>query len=307
MSDFELDSHSEVPSPPTKQPQTKPRRKFSLLGLKNNEGAGATSTDMSSAESTSSQFASGTGTAASDAERPIKSGPGTAGNMAVYDDATAFKDGNMIRERVSLVGAVRPMEPFDEMEICGIPTDEVGVFKPDAVKRYLEGINTWQHKFKHAAKNVERQREKSLKESHIHAEKMMNNSDNIFDIPEVTWRWQWALDNERPPPASIVARRDTQEARKLVQLVDKVDNKHASKAVNLWTLVMHLLSPLKSKATVNDEDEVAPWTKDIEELKRRHRTDDKGQALPESNTPEEEENNFDTKKEQWLKNHVKDE
>ncbi|TIB18941.1 hypothetical protein E3P92_00289 [Wallemia ichthyophaga] len=311
-----LDSPADVPSPsrkidnpaiallPPPPSPGKPKRKFSLLGLKNNEGAGATSIDMEKAATVSSQ----TGTPASDAERPIKSGPGTAGNMAVYDESMAFKERNMIRERVSLVGQIRPMESSENMDILRIPADEVGVFKPAAVKRYLEGKNKWMHKFKHTAKNVERQREKSLKESNIHAEKKIKDSDNIFDTPQVTWRWQWALENERPPPASIVARRDTQEARKLVQIVDNADSKQNSRTLSLWTLVMHLMSPQKSKASTNDDgDDVAPWTKDIEKLKRKDGKKDEGQTVSESDSPEEEEINIDKRKEQWLKNHVKDE
>ncbi|TIB71390.1 hypothetical protein E3Q24_02352, partial [Wallemia mellicola] len=302
MSDFELDNPLEMPptpssglASPTKLPEAKsPRRKFSLLGLRN-EGAG--SSDMSSPVTSNG---SQDNAPSSDAERPIKAGPGTAGHIAVYDEATAFKDGNMIRERVSMGGVTRPMEPPEELEYLRMSVNEVGVFKPDAVKRYIEGMESWNTKFKHAAKNVERQREKSLRESHIHAEKMMKENDDIFDIPEVTWRWQWALENEKPPPASIVARRDTQEARRLVELVDKVDNKHASKTVNLWTLIVHLLSPQKSKYGVNDEDEVGPWTRDIEELKKKYQTDEKGEVIPEEVSADEE-NNFDNKKEAWMK------
>ena len=37
-----------------------------------------------------------------------------------------------------------------------------------------------------------------------------------------SWSWAWALDaDERPPPSSIVARRDTQEAVELARIADQ--------------------------------------------------------------------------------------
>ena len=239
---------------------------------------------------------------ANDADRPIRAGPGTAGHNAVYDEKTAFKDGNMIRERVTMTGVVRPMEDPSQIECLQLDVEEIGIFKPGPVKRYLEGVGKWKHKFKHTARNVEKEREKSLRESHKKAQQTIKEGDKIFDIPEVSWRWQWALENEKPPPASVVARRDTNEARKLAEIVDKIDSNKNSKIVNLWSLIVHLLSPQKSKYS-KQVDVEQPWSRDLKKLKDR---DLQQEVNEDSKLDVNLADQVPDKTKQWLDVHVKD-
>jgi hypothetical protein len=53
-------------------------------------------------------------------------------NRPEYDD-------NMIRERVSITGVVRPMEPESEMSMLHLDKEDLGVIKEAPVKRYLAG------------------------------------------------------------------------------------------------------------------------------------------------------------------------
>lgn len=46
---------------------------------------------------------------------------------------------NMVRERVSITGVVREMEPVAEVKILHIDPEEVGLVKEGPVKRYLAG------------------------------------------------------------------------------------------------------------------------------------------------------------------------
>lgn len=49
-----------------------------------------------------------------------------------------YVDG-MIRERVSITGVVRPMEPESEMSMLHLDPEDLGLIKENAVKRYLAG------------------------------------------------------------------------------------------------------------------------------------------------------------------------
>lgn len=46
---------------------------------------------------------------------------------------------NMIRERISVTGVVRPMEPESEMSMLQLDKEDLGVIKEAPVKRYLDG------------------------------------------------------------------------------------------------------------------------------------------------------------------------
>lgn len=45
----------------------------------------------------------------------------------------------MIRERISITGIVRPMEPENEMQALTLDAEDLGLIKEGPVKRYLAG------------------------------------------------------------------------------------------------------------------------------------------------------------------------
>lgn len=76
-----------------------------------------------------------------------------------------------------------------------------------------------------------------------------------------SWSWAWALDtDERPPPSSIVARRDTQEAVELARIADQsvlAEEDVVMSGNNLWSLMVNFLtaSPDKKQHGHHHSDE----------------------------------------------------
>ena len=66
----------------------------------------------------------------------------------------------MIRERVDALGKVRPMEPVEEIEALRIPPQQIGVIKELPVRRWLEGQEKWDKKYKRTADHVIRKRKR---------------------------------------------------------------------------------------------------------------------------------------------------
>lgn len=60
------------------------------------------------------------------------------------------------------------------------------------------------------------------------------------------WTWGWVLEGENPPPASIVSRRDTEEARRLSKFADRQlgpgDAEHQLSGNHLWSVIVEALA-----------------------------------------------------------------
>lgn len=144
----------------------------------------------------------------------------------------------MIRERVSVQGHLRSLEPVAELGAMTMPSDEIGMIKEGPAMRYLTGQYLWDKKYKRARKEVEKHREKNLREAKDkdrdkilkgvkgryedykakrHAE--AGGPEGRMGEEEIGeggdgddasgWAWDWALDGDVPPPSAIVSRRDT--------------------------------------------------------------------------------------------------
>lgn len=59
-----------------------------------------------------------------------------------------------------------------------------------------------------------------------------------------TWSWSWAVSGENPPASSIVARRDTTEARRLARIADQSVAQEESKLSGnkLWNILANFLT-----------------------------------------------------------------
>lgn len=203
-----------------------------------------------------------------------------AGNPAVYLESASlspFVD-HMIRERVSITGEVRPLEAEDELAACTMPNELIGIVGELTLRRYQEGRTKWDEKYrrtvkriqKHRARNLERARNETVRNVTQLQMHFFQNADDdqseTLGIKEglrrttASWAWAWALDGaERPPPSSIVARRDTEEARRLSRIADlpvDQDDKHIS-ANKLWSYLVNRLNTEKKEAkgerSVDDE------------------------------------------------------
>ena len=216
-----------------------------------------------------------------------------AGNRTVYFEESGtselFKN-NMIRERVSIRGEIRPLESEDKLDACTMPFERVGVVNELAVRRYMEGQKKWNERYARVHKSISKRRVRNLdlaksetvrnvEQLQVHLFEDSNDAEaqrskghrHIFhktpgtpDVKEglrktaASWSWAWAIDgDEHPPPSSIVARRDTEEARRLSKIADQpaTEPDHRMSGNNLWSLLVNLLSIEKVQA--DDETDKA--------------------------------------------------
>jgi len=177
----------------------------------------------------------------------------------------------MIRERVSTSGIIRPLEAEGELVACKIPHNRVAQVTEESIQRYLKDKKTFDQQFAHTIKAIEKERQRNLakaKEDTIKRVTVLQNSirtemvgdDGMnpqrkntlrrpnFDhllLSSSGWAWSWVLDElETPPPSSIVARRDTEEARRLAGIADWSirDEDHTMSCNNLWNLIQNFLT-----------------------------------------------------------------
>lgn len=127
----------------------------------------------------------------------------------------------MIRERVSVLGIPRPMEPASEMP--SIPTEQVGLIKEAPVRRWLNGLDEWDHKFSHTAKKVRKERERNEVEARVILDSFVKEQEESGVGASIIGETgnkgaQWVeekrygpldLSGEFPPPSAICGRRDT--------------------------------------------------------------------------------------------------
>ncbi|KAJ7772099.1 hypothetical protein DFH07DRAFT_803704 [Mycena maculata] len=242
----------------------------------------STKNESTSSDVAGSRFASGTSTS------HIVEGERAAGEPAVYA-GPEWKEGIMVRERVSTRGVLRPLESEAELGAFSVAPENIGVVSELVVRRFLDGTQRFDRKFAGAIKSVEKHRQRNLERARKDVAKNMSVLQNFIgrEVDTTTksgtagdhtdqtvigvkdgllassgsWSWAWALDaNENPPPSSIVSRRDTQEALRLAQIADQPmlpSGEHSMTANNLWTVVVNFLTvnPDKDKSKKPEPEE----------------------------------------------------
>ncbi|KIK95764.1 hypothetical protein PAXRUDRAFT_826684 [Paxillus rubicundulus Ve08.2h10] len=187
-----------------------------------------------------------------------------AGEANVYCREEGFgswKDG-MIRERVSTRGIIRLLEPAEQLDALRVPPELIGVLSERAVRRYLEGKALFDKKYAKEMLTVEKHRnrnidlaKKDISKNLVHLQELQKGKgkDNAKEgtkyfrdgLESSTGNWGWALADERPPPSSIVSRRDTDEARRLARIADQavLHDEARMNGNNLWATVVNSLTP----------------------------------------------------------------
>lgn len=129
--------------------------------------SGTTRRDASYASSTVPSAFPPTGTPNSGSSKRQKT-PRPIPNLekTIYSSTQPFNrppyvDG-MIRERISVTGVVRPMEPMEQINALNLDKEDIGLIKEAPVKRYLAGRAIWDRKFKRTYIKVQKERERTL-------------------------------------------------------------------------------------------------------------------------------------------------
>ena len=174
---------------------------------------------------------------------------------------------NFIRERVSIRGVVRPLEPEAELVALQLEADAVGAISGPSLRRYIQGKKKYDAKFSGTIRGIDKARKRNLKLAHEEGDKSLghlesylqrvteksDSGQNVLDSPRLqkvaagSWNWSWALDeDEHPPPSSIVSRRDTWEARQLAMIADIMPENTLS-GNNLWQHLVTFLTVTPDK------------------------------------------------------------
>jgi hypothetical protein len=174
----------------------------------------------------------------------------------------SWKDG-MIRERVSTRGVIRPLEPAEQLDALRVPPELIGVLSERAVRRYLEGKALFDKKYAKEMLTVEKHRnrnidlaKKDISKNLVHLQelhkgkgkgkgKAKETTKSFRDgLESSTGNWGWALADERPPPSSIVSRRDTDEARRLARIADQacLHDEAPISGNTLWASIVNSLT-----------------------------------------------------------------
>lgn len=135
--------------------------------------------------------------------------------------------------------------------------DCLGMVNEFGVKRYLDAQGIWEKRFKDTLKSVGKQRRKQIDEAEkedssrftkLKASVMARDTDDAnknFLLNSDKWSWSWVVSgDENPPPSSIVARRDTAEARRLSKIADEAVEGAESRMSgnNLWQIIVNALT-----------------------------------------------------------------
>lgn len=171
----------------------------------------------------------------------------------------------MIRERVSTRGLIRSLEPETDLPAMQVPSDHIGTLPERAIERYVTAKERSDKKFAQTIKHIEKKRlrniDRASRDMNQHIAALQHYLDRESQATATTstlrgagtdrmtrttssWNMAWALDeDERPPPSSIVARRDTEEALKLARIADKavLASERTLSANNLWNVIISFL------------------------------------------------------------------
>lgn len=77
------------------------------------------------------------------------------------DPLPPFKN-NMIRQRVDRHGDIFPLAPASELPALQMPKDEVGVIKPDPVRKWMEAKKEWDTKYARIKRKLQKQKMKDM-------------------------------------------------------------------------------------------------------------------------------------------------
>lgn len=184
----------------------------------------------------------------------------------------------MIRERVSTQGVIRPLEPADKIDALHVPPAIIGFLSERALRRYLEGKVVFDQKYAKESQAIERTRRRNIElakkdisrnltqlqalQNERAPGKQKDSSQAFRDgLESSTGAWGWAWADERPPPSSIVSRRDTDESRRLARIADQsvLQDEAQMSSNSLWAVITNFLTTSSPKERpISDSEAVEP-------------------------------------------------
>ena len=93
----------------------------------------------------------------------------------------------MIRERVTIRGVLRPLEPESEIPALKLPIDHLGRINVGVARRYLTGRDLWSKKFGKTAKKIETKRMKNLQLARCETIRTVETLVCKYSHPETKW------------------------------------------------------------------------------------------------------------------------
>jgi len=142
-----------------------------------------------------------------------------AGDPIVYHGSWAKspEHQDMIRERVSIHGVIRPLEAEQDLPALQVQPEALGTISELWVHRYVAGTEYYEKKFATHAKQIAKRRERAIAKLHLRRSSHPRSTEEPeaeVSASSTGWSLAWALEaDERPPPSSLVARHDMAEAR----------------------------------------------------------------------------------------------
>ncbi|GAA5921242.1 hypothetical protein JCM3775_002955 [Rhodotorula graminis] len=195
-------------------------------------------TDSSSASSASGGERHGDGAGPGKAARPQR--VQALGQLPPFsprsEGAEPCASGGMVRQRVSLKGFVRPLEPAAELDGCTMPAEAIGRLHAGPVRKWLAQRREWDERY---AKEL----------AHFRA---LKEAD--WDKARATGYLAGQFKGERPPLGSVAGWADERLAKEAARSVDEVGQKTgATMALGMWSGI----SARPDEQAVGGEEELA--------------------------------------------------
>ncbi|GAA5976699.1 hypothetical protein JCM10908_005600 [Rhodotorula pacifica] len=158
------------------------------------------------------------------------------GHLPAFSHSSPTKRGSahMIRQRVSLQGTIRPLEPPEDLPGCNMRPEDIGRLHAIPVRKWLKQRQTWDERY---AKDLARWREVKVADR----AKAEQGAFLLGQFP-----------GERPPLGSIAGWHDRDLARKAASSVDEAVGKKtaASLPLAMWANI----SGKPDEAVVGEEE-----------------------------------------------------
>ncbi|BFZ57046.1 hypothetical protein PYCC9005_004096 [Savitreella phatthalungensis] len=155
-----------------------------------------------------------------------------AGPVVTVSGIEPLYTDNMIRERVTIRGVIRPMEDVSQIECLNLDRNSIAVIKPGPVQRFMEARRQHDKKYRKRKAQIQRRR----------AREYARAKSEGFKLGD--------FGQDHPPPTAIAGRADFEDA---VKLNKQTKGKSGGLINNLFSFVSSRRD--KDKINLREDDE----------------------------------------------------